>query len=191
MKNQHVLQARASKAYKVGALILTPGCLVPLQDTKVLRNQLAKASVQTGSLHLNMLKYVDMKIAIADPPLVKPKKGDPPPQVLEKPKDVTFLVPSPALSFGRPKDFATSLSNLPPFWAVLGCSGVAQHHNMELTHVSLTESGYEATCAPPLKLPRGLILEADVPILRNVVAIEEDEVLCLPFGAELHEYGNE
>ena len=58
---------------------------------------------------------------------------------------------------------------------------------MELTHVSLTETGYEQMTGRTLKFPLGLILKADVPIMTNVFDIEANEVLCLPFGARLPE----
>ena len=186
-KIQHVLQARASRAYKAGALVLSPGPLVPVEDNKLHRLQLAKACVQPSPLHAHMLKFVEVKVTVAPHPFVKPKRGDAPPPVLPTPKEATFLVSSPALSFGRPKDLATSLSNLPPFWAVLGCSGMGSPHNMELTHVSLTETAYEQMTGRPLKFPLGLILKADVPIMTNVFDIAENEVLCLPFGAGLPE----
>ena len=186
-KLQYILQARASRAYKAGTLVLSPGPLKPIQDNRFNRLGLAKASVQPSALHAHMLKFVEMKVSVAPPELVKPKKGDPPPPTPPKPKEATFLVTSPALSFLRPKDLATSLSNLPPFWAVLGCSGIEAPHNMELTHVSLTETAYKQMTGQPLKFPLGLILKADVPIMTNVFDVEENEILCLPFGAGLHE----
>ena len=187
VKTHYILQARASRAYKAGALVLSPGPLVPVEDNKLHRLQLAKACVQPSPLHAHMLKFVEVKVTVAPRPFVKPKRGDAPPPVLPTPKEATFLVSSPALSFGRPKDLATSLSNLPPFWAVLGCSGMGSPHNMELTHVSLTETAYEQMTGQPLKFPLGLILKADVPIMTNVFDIEANEVLCLPFGVGLHE----
>ena len=72
-----------------------------------------------------------------------------------------------------------------PFWAVLKCLGPKSLHNMEMET--------EAVVVPQIcfkgsrVIGRGrkaLDFIVQIPVLRNVVAIEKGDILCLPWRAD-------
>lgn len=174
-----ILQARATRYFKKGALVLSPGCgvndlLSPAQRADP--REMFKNS--DGVLHLAMLKHVELTVA-----LVVDKRKTTNTEKNKEPRELTFLLPSPVLAMKNTKTRKSSLVNLSPFWAVLGCPGGNASHNMELEVVTFTEKGFDSAAGQYPKLPNGSIgsLRVGAPIFRNVSSIEKDEVLCMPF----------
>lgn len=164
-----VVQARATEAFKKGALVLVPafGELM-LQDEEA-DAILAKSK---GTIHESMIDWVcvDVKARLAD----RRRKDR------QDAATTPLVIHSPLLAAKVVKNRERCLENLPPFWALLRSAGVLAHHNMELEEVVLRDMGFEVKLGQLQKPTKGVDFTVHTVIARNSCAIAKDEVLCLP-----------
>ena len=165
-----MLQVRATRAFKKGTLILTPARgEILLKETQGVK---ALAPSQ-GVVHEAMLTDVDMTVVNKLGPERRGSEGD-------NKKKSAFMVRSPVLAGKAPKNRESCLENLPPFWALLRCTGPRAHHNMELSVEVFRDTGIDIKASTFPKVSKGVEFLASFPIARNVTNISAGEVLCLP-----------
>ena len=169
-----ILQVRANDSFKKGALVLVPA-YGEVAHSQGEDDTFSPAPV-AKMIHEALLPRVSMQIIAGN--VDKRRKAE-----AKASRITAFEIRSPLLAAksGNQKNGQEVLENLAPFWAVLRCAGPRAAHNMELETVSLSHGGFDAKGSKFPKLPKGVELSGEIPILRNSSAIEKGEVLCLPF----------
>jgi len=182
-----ILQAQATRAFKKGQLTLSPlGTIMADTDfdqhwQRYHQPRLGVVKAHQGPgrkvIHWSMMKYVKVTASLTN----------------DKRKASTaaaaathYYVINPLMAqlqavsgWDRPAR-ESCLQNISPFWAVLGCADHKSSHNVELQVTTFRHQGFDATSARFPRLPPGTRFQGEVPIIRNVCAIEKNEVLCMP-----------
>jgi hypothetical protein len=168
-KTPLVLQVRAAKPFKKGTLLLAPAfgeIVVAVADEK----EKPKAK---GALDISMIQSAAAMVHAG--PTDKRRKSDIPA------KTVHLQIHSPLLAGGKaPQDAA----QLPPFWAVLRCCGPSSCHNMDKDLQMFTVGNVELNGSKAYNKVVGLDWTVELPILKNVFDIEQNDVLCFPWSTE-------
>jgi len=149
------------------------------------------AKEHTGVLHASMLLKVPLFVTITgktdrqviaassdEAPKETPKGNQTGKQIIKEKHGFDMF--SPLLEGKLQKNRATSMENLPPFWAVLRCGSPKAVHNMKIEIVPFSNLGFDVQGTRYPKLDKSLEFLAYVPILRNTSDIEKGDILCLP-----------
>ena len=82
------------------------------------------------------------------------------------------------------KERDSCLQNLHPFRGVLRCHAPTSVHNMEFVDAVFQDNGLMSgeKKFDVAKFRHGRLHAIDIPIMRNVIAVEKGDILCLPFN---------
>ena len=176
LKGCCVLQCRVNETYKKGQLVLVPASgqlkLIVARDRDDSPDR--DAGKKTKQLiDTSMLSEVQGSIreSVKDPRNVKKAR-------VERPHR-RFEIRSPLFDAQPKKGLKFQMSTLHPFWAVLRCVGPNTQNNMEMST--------ELIDVPQVEM-RGikkslLHTVVEIPVLRNVSALEIGDILTLPWLA--------
>ena len=168
-----VLQCRALQAFKKGELLLVPslGEIVLQAD----HDEAVHKTKKLKTMHESMLSRVVLRVSGGS----KDKRL----KHASATKERKVVVRSPLLDSASRNPHGTDrnpLSKLNSFWSVLRCLGPHSVPNMEIVTETiivpqLILSGSRATS----KGKCALEFSVDIPVLRNVVAVDAGDILCL------------
>jgi len=189
------LQVRAKVPFRKGTLVLAPAygqCKrTPTMITEQQPDIETVAKEHTGVLHASMLLKVPLFVTITgktdrqviaassdEAPKETPKGNQTGKQIIREKHGFDMF--SPLLEGKLQKNRATSMENLPPFWAVLRYGSPKAVHNMKIETVPFSDLGFDVQGTRYPQLDKSLEFLAYVPILRNTSDIEKGDILCLP-----------
>ena len=176
----YVLQCRVLEPFRPGQLTLVPALGEII--TKESFDDAAHKKKTSKTMHESMFSRAIVSVTTGRDRIMKSASG-----VVEN----TFVVRSPLLEAAN-RNREVCMNRLNPFWSVLRCLGPHSVPNMEIV--------MESVLVPQLDLGgsrvtskgrNALEFAVEVPVLRNVVAIDTGGILCLPWRFEDTSEGDE